>query len=261
MVLKNLAYRINMRIMSMSEKKMVVIGLLGPTLDNGYGPQRWQRWRPTVALCQHEDLLVHRFELLHQKKWERLARTLQEDMRSVSPESDVHSHHIEFEDPWDFEEVYGALYAFARAYKFDTEREEYLVSITTGTHVAQICLFLLTETHYFPARLIQCEPPPRQKEGQPGGFRIIDLDVSKYDRLASRFQIERRAGESVPEIRESTLAMKHSIQTYIARIEHVAIASRTPVLLSGPTGAGKVAVGTADFRVEEVAQPGERRIR
>ena len=33
--------------------------------------------------------------------------------------------------------------------------EEYLVHITTGTHVAQICLFLLTESRYFPARLLQ----------------------------------------------------------------------------------------------------------
>ena len=58
---------------------------------------------------------------------------------------------IEFEldDPWDFEQVYGALHDFARGYDFDTEREDYLVHITTGTHVAQICMFLLTESHYF----------------------------------------------------------------------------------------------------------------
>ncbi|HNB73519.1 MAG TPA: RNA repair transcriptional activator RtcR family protein, partial [Acidobacteriota bacterium] len=46
----------------MAALQTVVIGLLGPTLDGGKGPTRWERWRPTVAVCQHENLLVHRFE-------------------------------------------------------------------------------------------------------------------------------------------------------------------------------------------------------
>jgi len=75
----------------------------------------------------------------------------------------------------------------ARAYPFDPEREDYLVHITTRTHVAQICLFLLTESRHFPARLIQTSPPRRLRSADPGIFKIIDLDLSKYDRLASRF--------------------------------------------------------------------------
>ncbi len=47
-------------------KKTVVIGFVGTQLDNGgKGLGRWEKWRPSVALCQHEDLLVHRFELLY----------------------------------------------------------------------------------------------------------------------------------------------------------------------------------------------------
>jgi sigma54-dependent transcription regulator len=45
--------------------KRVVLGLLGVNLDGGKTPTRWEAWRPSVAICQHEDLLVHRFELLH----------------------------------------------------------------------------------------------------------------------------------------------------------------------------------------------------
>ena len=62
-------------------------------------------------------------------------------------------------DPWDFEEVYGSLHDFARAYPFDTDAEDYLVHITTGSHVAQICLFLLTESRHIPGRLLQTSPP------------------------------------------------------------------------------------------------------
>lgn len=48
-------------------KKTVVIGLAGPTLDARGGKDRWQRWRPTVSIGQHDDLLVDRFELLCQE--------------------------------------------------------------------------------------------------------------------------------------------------------------------------------------------------
>ena len=51
------------------------------------------------------------------------------------PETEVRLVDLKMDDPRDFEQVYGALHEFARAYEFDTEREEYLIHITTGTHV------------------------------------------------------------------------------------------------------------------------------
>ncbi|NRA57337.1 MAG: sigma 54-dependent transcriptional regulator, partial [Phycisphaerales bacterium] len=168
----------------------VVLGILGTTLDTGKGPKRWERWRPTVSLCQHEDFVVDRLELIHSKRATALAETIVEDIATVSPETTVRQHVVDMADPWDFEEVYGALHDFAAGYAFDTEREDYLVHITTGTHVAQICNFLLTEARYFPARLIQTSPPRGNKgksTDSPGRFSIIDLDLSRYDRLAARF--------------------------------------------------------------------------
>src|SRR5262249_47751353 len=100
-------------------KKQVVIGMLGTTLDGGLAENRWERWRPTVDLCRHEDLVVDRFELLYQAKFERLATVVRGDIASVSPETAIRIHHLEFKDPWDFEEVYGGLHDFARAYRFD----------------------------------------------------------------------------------------------------------------------------------------------
>ena len=40
------------------------------------------------------------------------------------------------------------MHDFTVRYDFDTDREEYLIHITTGTHVEQICLFLLTESRW-----------------------------------------------------------------------------------------------------------------
>jgi len=221
----------------MTAKKTVLIGLLGPTLDEGAGHRRWEKWRPSVSLCQHEDLIVDRYELLYQKRWTRLCETLARDVRDVSPETEVRCTEVELQDPWDFEEVYGALHDFAHAYPFDPDEEDYLVHITTGTHVAQICLFLLTESRAFPARLVQSSPPKRSIIESPGEYRIIDLDLSKYDRIATRFRKEQ--ADEVSLLKSGIETRNAAFNRMIEQIERVAIHSEAPVLLMGPTGAGK----------------------
>src|SRR6267154_2671185 len=213
----------------------VVIGLLGTTLDRGKHPDRWQNWRPSVALCRQPDLIVKRFELLHGSREKSLADLVSRDVSTVSPETEMRLHQIDFNDPWDFEQVYEALFNFARAYPFDTDVEDYLIHITTGTHVAQICLFLLTESRWLPGRLIQCSPD--RDRSAPGKFKIIDLDLSRYDRIASRFQQEQREGVSY--LKGGIETRNTAFNRLIDRIEQVAIATRDPLLLMGPTGAGK----------------------
>ena len=164
----------------------MVIGLIGSTLDRGRGADRWNLWRPTVDLCRHEDLLVSRLELLHGRQETALAEVLSADIKSVSPETTVKPHVVDFGDPWDFEMVYGALHEFAAKYPFDPEREDYLVHVTTGTHVGQICLFLLTESRYLPGRLLQTAPPKRSQTTKPGSYTIIDLDLSNGGRTRRR---------------------------------------------------------------------------
>ena len=205
----------------MAHKKTVVIGFLGATLDTGRNPQRWQRWRPTVGLCQHEDFVVDRLELLFQRQFSALASTVTSDIRSVSPETEVVHRQIEMNDPWDLGEVYAALLDFARAYPFKPEREEYFVHITTGTHIAQISLFLLAEARYLPARLLQTSPPTRaQPSGTPGNYAIIDLDLSKYDQVAARFQAEQKEGLSF--LKRGIDTRNADFNRLIERIEQVA---------------------------------------
>ncbi|MFR1446048.1 RNA repair transcriptional activator RtcR family protein, partial [Acinetobacter baumannii] len=69
-------------------KPVTVIGFLGSTLDaSKFGPSRWNKWRPSVALAMHEDLRVDRFILLHGSLHRRLAEYVAEDIASVSPET------------------------------------------------------------------------------------------------------------------------------------------------------------------------------
>src|SRR6187399_580130 len=176
----------------------VAIGFLGSQLDaGGAGPGRWEKWRPTVSICQHEDLVIDRLELLHARPHTKLAHQVSTDIQSVSPETEVRLHLVDPRDAWDFQEVYGLLHDFARAYPFQPDRERYLMHITTGTHVAQICMYLLTEARYFPASLLQSSPPRRQVSGAIGGYDLIDLDLSRYDQIAARFEREKQESTEV----------------------------------------------------------------
>lgn len=220
-------------------KRLVILGFLGSSLDLPIGEDRWKRWRPTVATGQFPDLAPDRIELFTRQRFNKLTDVVMGDLVSVSPETEVRPHFVEPKDPWNFEQVYESLFQFANDYPFDPDEEDYLINITTGTHVAQICLFLLTESRHFPGKLLQLSPPKRRsREGNdPGDYQIIDLDLSRYDGLAARFQKESA---------EATEFLKSGIETrnahfnhLIEQLEQVAIRSTAPILLSGPTGAGK----------------------
>ena len=218
-------------------RPLVVIGFLGSTLDaSKLDPSRWGKWRPTVGLTMHGDLRVDRLVLLHGAQHGRLAEYVARDIGDVSPETRVEPHVLDFANPWDFEEVYGKLLDFARAYPFDPEAEDYLVHITTGTHVAQICLFLLTEAHYLPGRLLQTQPR-RGTADAAGTWTAIDLDLSRYDSIATRFAAA--SAESTSFLKSGIDTRNAAFNRMIDEIEQVAIRSRAPVLLMGPTGAGK----------------------
>ncbi|MFC7337604.1 RNA repair transcriptional activator RtcR [Haloferula chungangensis] len=219
----------------------VAIGILGTQLDRGISPERWDRWRPSISLFQHEDLLLDRFELLCESSARPLAELVAADIRLVSPETDVQIHEISFgRDPWDLADVYGGLHDWARDYPFDRDQNDYLIHITTGTHIAQISLFLLNEAGFLPGRLIQTAPPRggRRKEAHgPGRYSLIDLDLSKYDALSTRFA--RDLEETTDFLKSGIATRSDNFNQLIERIEQVALRSKAPILLTGPTGAGK----------------------
>ncbi|MEL4375114.1 RNA repair transcriptional activator RtcR [Brucella cytisi] len=224
-------------------KKRVAFSILGTTLDVGKWDKRWSRWRPNVALCQQQGLFIDRVELLHDNHSEMLAKRIIGDIGTVSPATEVNCNIVNYTNAWDFSEVYTKLRDFARDYPFDPDAEDYLVNITTGTHVAQICWFLLTEARIIPARLLQLSPP-RYKDADrdaevdvAGTHSIIDLDLSRYDEIATRFASERE--DAATFLKSGIVTRNNAFNRMIDRIERVVIRSTAPVLLTGPTGAGK----------------------
>jgi transcriptional regulatory protein RtcR len=244
----------------------VVFGLVGSTLDSGGQPgrtgghARWKRWRPTVDLVRHKEHPIARFELLHQREHEALAKVVAADIRELSKDTEVRLIPVTMRDPWDFEEVYAALYDVIARYPFDTEHEDYLVHITTGTHVAQICWFLLAESRRIPARLVQASPPKtRGDDGERdvklprrGTLSIIDLDLSRYDHIRRRFVTE--TTESIALLKAGIETKSAVYNTLIDELSQVAMSSQAPLLLLGETGTGKTALARRVYELKKARQ-------
>jgi transcriptional regulatory protein RtcR len=229
--------------------KTVVIGFLGTQLDSGRGAGRWEKWRPTVSLVQNEDVQVHRLELLYPPAHQPLAELVRQDVAACSPQTQVNLVPMPMDNPWDFEEVYGVLYDWVRQYPFQPEHETYWTHITTGTHVAQICLFLLVESRRIPGVLAQTSPPKRQQAGNPGTCALIDLDLSRYDALAQRFGAEQR--DALNFLKSGIATRNPAFNALIEEIERVALHSKAPILLTGPTGAGKSHLARRMFELKK----------
>ncbi|MCO4782052.1 MAG: RNA repair transcriptional activator RtcR [Candidatus Cloacimonetes bacterium] len=231
-------------------KKKVSIGFLGTTLDKGQNPHRWEKWRPTIDLHSFDDLVFDRFELLYDQRYSKLCDVIYKDVQQISPETLVNKHLLPIASPWDFEDVFSTLYDFSKAYPFDPDNEEYYFHITTGTHVVQICLFLLTESRNLPGTLIQVHPNwKRGKMVSEPSYSIIDLDLSKYDPLISRFH--KQSIEATSFLKSGIETKNKAFNNLIDEIEKVSIYSKHPLLLMGPTGAGKSLLAKRIFELKK----------
>ncbi len=216
-------------------RQKIIISFLGTVLDKMFNRRRWEKWRPNVSLLQQPDFPVAQLELFYDEKFRELAEFVKKDQQQLQPDCQVHLVPMNLANPWDFAEVYEKLFDWAVAYPFDPEQADYYVHITTGTHVAQICLFLLVQSRQIPAVLLQTAPP--RGEETIGRCEFIDLDLAKYDVLAKRLADVR--ADAVSYLKSGIATRNPAFNQMIAEIEAVALNSPAPILLNGPTGAGK----------------------
>lgn len=160
----------------MSKKRRTVIGFLGEPVELGRHPNRWERWRPTVALCQLEAFHIDRFELLHKPAATPAAHRIRADIHMVSPRTDVRLTPVELKRDSDFENVYCTLHDFIRQYPFAPATEEYLLNLMTAPPLAQIAWLLLIEAGLFPAKVVIIEPPRGLRYDSPTSIKVIDIN-------------------------------------------------------------------------------------
>ena len=222
--------------------KTTAISVLGTLKDahGGAGKARWDTWRPAIGLVQQETLPIDELHIIYNKAYRDLADRIKADIKTVSPDTKVVLDNIELKDPWDFEEVYSKFYDYLKLPCFHEDKTSYYIHISTGTHVEKICLFLLVESHHLNAKIVQSSPKEghvRHSNDPKGTINVIDLDLSRYDVLAKRFETERQKDLSF--LKQGIATRNAAFNRLIETIERVSVRSSDPILLTGPTGAGK----------------------
>ena len=234
--------------------KTTVISVLGTYKDalGGTGPERWEVWRPTIGLARQDDLPIDELHIIFNQEFSRLAERIRDDVMCVSPNTKVVLDIIQLANPWDFEEVYEKFYDYVKRPCFRDETTNYYIHLSTGSHVEQICLFLLTEARHIQAKLIQTMPKEghvRNSRDPKGLHTVIDLYLSRYDKLARRFEVQRQ--DDLAFLKRGIDTRNAAFNRLIETIERVAVRSSDPILLTGPTGAGKSQLAEQIYRLKK----------
>ncbi|PID64022.1 MAG: transcriptional regulator [Gammaproteobacteria bacterium] len=233
--------------------KNVVISIVGSVLDfKGKDlPKRFYQWRPNFAIALHKDLAIDQYDFIYDYQSRKTATILKNDILGHNPDAIVNTHKVTMRDPWDFGEVYAKLHEFSLNYPFE-EENNYYIHITTGTHVAQICLFLLAESHFLRGKLLQTSPDPRGSDKALGTYSVVDLDLSKYDQLQSRF-FEQQYNDQT-QLKSGIPTQNAAYNALIAELERVAVNAEQPILLLGSTGVGKSHLAKRIFALKKQRQ-------
>jgi len=116
-----------------------------------------------------------------------------------------------------------------------------------GTFVQQICLFLLARSRAIPADLIYNSPPDEMNPH--GTVSIVDLCLPRYEKITARLNAPRV--DAVFSLKDGIDTKNKAFNELIGQIEHVAVTTTDPILLLGPTGAGKSALAKRIYKLRE----------
>lgn len=232
--------------------KHVILSILGTRKDLG-NPEN-HNWSPSVSLVLHDDkFTVDEYHLVYNKGFKALAEEVQTRIEKESVTTNVILDEIALDDPWDFDEVSLKFFEYVKRPCFHRDNTEYLVHINTGTNVERICLFWLVYANYLRAKLIQSAPSEgfgkSHSDNAKGLLKIIDLGHTGNTVLAN--QINNLSLEGITFLKDGIQTRNKRYNDTIDELEKLVLASSDPILITGPTGAGKTKLATKIYELKK----------
>lgn len=226
--------------------KHVVVSILGTRKDDP-AINSSSEWSPSVAIVQHKErFLVDEYHLVYNKGYRELAEKVQKRIESESITTEVHLDEIPLNDPWDFDEVSIAFFDYVKRPCFHRDNTEYLVHINTGTNVERICLFWLVHSNYIKARLIQFTTDENKAKHE---LRVIDLNRTDNTALTSR--IKGMSLEGITFLKDGIQTQNKQYNDTIDELERLVLKTSDPILITGPTGAGKTKLASKIYDLKK----------
>lgn len=224
-------------------KKVVIIGVYGPTLDKvGNGKKG-----PTLCLCslnKEKDSKnsidhVDEFHLIYQEKYKKQKNNV-EKLKDQCKTTKMILHPVYYPGgPWNFSGVFQTFYNFLKDfnndYSFDFQNVDYYIHISTGTITAKICWFILIMGIYKSIKLIQSIPPDTGTNQTSYTNNTLDPHLKEYADIQELFQKER--SERADYVTENK-SYKTQVEEILQDVHYMSN-SEDRILLIGETGVGK----------------------
>lgn len=226
----------------------IMYSFLGNQLDAGFQEKRWERWRPNVGISESDSPVIDKLVLMYGPKDRALAQRVAEDalVKRVNPHFQVELQELAL-DPYDLSKTFVTMDELRVNTVFNPEHQ-YFLNITTGTHIMQIVCYMMVESKLWPGVLAQCGPTADRKASR-SVIEVIDLDLRRYDKIMARYRLEDLKGEL--QLKQGIETRNPQFNAMVSKLQKIASKSRSPIVLMGPTGAGKTAMARRLHRVKE----------
>jgi transcriptional regulatory protein RtcR len=232
---------------------MHIVTLLGRKKDR-FTDEDTGIFSPTVALALHSDLLdAKSLRILYTQDQHAQAKTTAHTINAIMPALRVELDLLADHDAFDPVSASTALMDVVS--QWDQEAE-YGFSLGTGTHVHMHLWFKLVECGYVNGTLLQIvntskSPlPPGMMGAQTffaGRVNTLDLRLSRYEDVERRMLW--RSDNEMQFLKNGIATLNESYNAMIEMIEKVGVNSQYPLLLTGPSGAGKTALAKRVYQL------------
>lgn len=222
-------------------KKNVVFSTISIDHDIATADFRWKLWRPLVELVKVKKFFIHRLYYFIPPSLKNNLSTLQLDLEQAAPHTEIIPIVIEAKNnfsPQSFAKNYLFFDSFFSSFPFRHEEEEYFLHFGPGNMFAHsFMLMMLVNIKRIQCRIIQLRSSKDKFGRVHSSIQIYDNAINHW--ISKIGDIEQNK-KSSREIISGSIGTKNPVFNRLVKdIEHVAIHSTAPILLSGATGTGK----------------------
>ena len=211
-----------------TKKKNVVFSFLGIEKD-----QKENTFRPNIELCEQEDLTIDELYLFHQPNHSAFGKEIKAEIEDLSKGICVELVSLQ-RDAFKLDSVFPKLKTHFSNFQFKHEEANYYLHLATGTHIELICFFLLAEWNSF--TLLQTIP---KSKTHPTRINKINLHEERYLILNEREITTKTDQQRINALKQGINTKNRTFNVLIEEINYVVQHDDHPILLTGPTGAGK----------------------
>lgn len=204
--------------------------------------ERETKWRQFIELLHLDDFPVHRLYLFINPTNRKHIRLFYAELKKANRSIRVTFIPVKTDNDFTVSDIrasYRFFSGFFSRFTFDAGMFDYYMYFSSGNLFAHaFMLILLINLHGLPLRIVHLR---RELERDAGGRAwFAEIYEGKISRWVSEIgQYERDRSDALDFLKSSIKTGNAAFNALIRDIEHVAMHSSAPILLSGPTGSGK----------------------